>query len=372
MVTVTTRTAGRPHPLARRLRVVAALAVLAIGLTVVAPPSGRAGPAAERYFDEIFTDVAVTHDVLYRQTTDYQGNPIDLRLDFYEPVGDPVAERPAIVFMHGGWFAFGSKDGMDVVAEIYARRGFVVFAIDYRLDPDNGWDTFSSIDQAMGDPVFIDSVLDAFHDARAAVKHIRDNAGSYRVDPDVIVGAGHSAGATLALLLAYLPINNNDPSSPDHEYHVAAAMPWSGAMMDWLIGPNEPPTHMAHGTADGTIPYSHGLSICNSIIANGVVCDLQTLEGVGHGLFPHREAIIADEVEFLWQHVLEPRGYSTQWPPPEPAPSLPPEPAPDPAPTEAAPTDPASGQGAEAAATPVARSPVATDRAVAAAPRFTG
>ena len=55
------------------------------------------------------TDVDVTRDVVYRQTIDYLGNPIDLKLDIYRPAGDTATERPAIVWMYGGGFAFGDK-----------------------------------------------------------------------------------------------------------------------------------------------------------------------------------------------------------------------------------------------------------------------
>jgi acetyl esterase/lipase len=300
--------------------------VLIVGVAAT-PTSSRAEPgpewspaatAPERYLDEAFAEVAVTENLLYRQTTDYQSQPIDLRLDLYQPVGDQALRRPLVVFMHGGWFAFGSKNGMGPIAETYARRGFVVAAIDYRVNPDNGHDDFDSIDEAMTDEVFLDSVFDADADARAAVRWLRDRAAALRVHPEAIVAAGHSAGAVLSLLLAYLPFSLQQPGSVHYGARVAAALPWSGAIQLGLIQAGEPPMHVSHGTADATIPFSFGEDLCTRASAVGTLCELLALPGVNHSLGSHRNQIVAAEAPFLLANVLEPLGLTTAVDPAEP------------------------------------------------------
>lgn len=300
------------------------VAVTVALLTLVAPwpstPGAGAGtgdppdPAvagSQRYLEEVFPDVEVTENLLYRQTVDYQGNPVDLRLDLYEPAGDTALERPLVVFMHGGWFAFGSKNGMGSVAATYVRRGFVVAAIDYRLNPDNGWNDFGSIDEAMTDDVFLDSVFDADADARGAVKWLRRRAAALRLDPDGIVAGGHSAGAVLSLLLAYLPFEPQVPGAYHWTARVGAALPWSGAIPTGLMQAGEPPLHVSHGTADTTIPYSFGQALCQRAAVVGTTCELLTLDGVGHGLTAYRDEIVASEAPFLLTHVLGPLGINT-------------------------------------------------------------
>jgi acetyl esterase/lipase len=300
-------------------RTVAAVVALLAIVATTAPTAGAADPeqsdpptvGSQRYLDEVFTEVEVTENVLYRQTEDHEGNPIDLRLDLYEPAGDTALERPLVIFMHGGWFAFGSKNGMGPVAATYVRRGFVVAAIDYRLNPDNGWNDFDTIGDAMTDDVFLDSVFDANVDAGAAVKWLRRRAPALRLDPEGIVAAGHSAGAVLALLLGYFPFSIQVPGSFHWEARVGAAMPWSGVIPTSFIQTGEPPLHVSHGTADGTIPYSFGKDLCDRATLVGNTCELFTLDGVGHGLTANKDEIVASEAPFLMTHVLAPLGITT-------------------------------------------------------------
>jgi acetyl esterase/lipase len=80
-----------------------------------------AGPSAKRYLKAVFDEVEVTHGVVYRHAVDAHGNPVQLTLDVYEPAGDTASERPAVVWMHGGWFSDGDKADMADYAEAFAR-----------------------------------------------------------------------------------------------------------------------------------------------------------------------------------------------------------------------------------------------------------
>ena len=63
-----------------------------------------------RYLDEVFEDVLITEDVVYGNAPDlpfiflFEWNTIDIDLDMdiYEPVGDTLSARPAIIFIHTG------------------------------------------------------------------------------------------------------------------------------------------------------------------------------------------------------------------------------------------------------------------------------
>ena len=86
--------------------IAAALAATVLaGCTVPAPE----GQAPLRYRDQVFSAVSRTNDLTYGQAPDLQGNPVDLKLDLFQPAGDTVTKRPAYVWVHGGGFSHGDK-----------------------------------------------------------------------------------------------------------------------------------------------------------------------------------------------------------------------------------------------------------------------
>ena len=46
-------------------------------------------------------------------------------------------------------------------------------------------------------------IYDAVEDIRAAMRFVRKNAELYRIDPDMVVAAGESAGAITTLHMSY-------------------------------------------------------------------------------------------------------------------------------------------------------------------------
>lgn len=108
---------------------------------------------------------------------------VSLMGDLYSPPNG--SQHPAMVFIHGGGFARGSKAGYATTWGPYlAARGYVVLAIDYRLSTP----TQTTWPQAL-------------LDCKAAVQYLRGKASTLAVDPDRIGVGGDSAGATLAALV---------------------------------------------------------------------------------------------------------------------------------------------------------------------------
>jgi acetyl esterase/lipase len=86
--------------------------------------------------------------------------------------------------MHGGGFTGGGKsDGKDWDRWL-ADRGYTVFDVEYRLAPQPTWKI-------------------AAQDVACAMSWIAAHAGDYQIDPSRFVVAGQSAGAGLALQVAY-------------------------------------------------------------------------------------------------------------------------------------------------------------------------
>jgi len=104
------------------------------------------------------------------------------RLDVLRPAG-ATGPLPVVVHIHGGGFRVLSKETHGYPTSRYARAGFVVLNVEYRLAPDHP---------------FPAAVQDA-HDAWLwAVDSVQALGG----DPDRMVISGESAGGNLALGLA--------------------------------------------------------------------------------------------------------------------------------------------------------------------------
>jgi acetyl esterase/lipase len=239
--------------------------------------------APQRYVDTVFTEVDVTRDVHYRTAVGADGRPVKLRLDVYRPAGDTEQQRPAVVWIHGGYFRFGNRRSMEQDALDSARRGYVAVTIDYRLSP-----------QTDGD-----AIHRAFLDARAAVRWLQANATAYGLDPEAIAAGGSSAGAVTALNLAHAPAR-----SAGHRSGVRAVISMSGTHTFGVPEPGEPPALLFHGTEDSIVAFSSAAASCELINAAGASCRFVRYDGTGHGLGAWSPHIHALSARFLAQHLV--------------------------------------------------------------------
>jgi triacylglycerol lipase len=173
---------------------------------VVAPPPTEAlyAPLSEC---EPYTGVRVQRDVSY-------GSDARNLLDVFTPENDQ-ANRPVLVFLHGGAFIrgdrrIGDSPFNDNIAVWAARQGFLGINMTYRLAPAHAWP-------------------DAQHDIRFALAWLRANAELLGVDANRIVLMGHSAGAAHVAQYVAFP-----------EFHVVSGGGIAGAVM--LSGIFDPST----------------------------------------------------------------------------------------------------------------------------------
>ena len=151
----------------RAARLGVAVAVVASALSL---PSARAGLASTPFIDPTF-NVDVQHDIVYSTAINVVGDPVTLTLDVYTPRGDNSVARPAFVFAHGGFFAFGDKSEGSGWGNRLAQRGYVVVSINYRLSA-------SLVVAPVDTQVEIDEINDAREDMQTAVRWVRANATS--------------------------------------------------------------------------------------------------------------------------------------------------------------------------------------------------
>lgn len=105
-----------------------------------------------------------------------------LLLDAFVPAGKPSQKRTAVIFIHGGGWRSGHRSMHYPLAQRLAEKGYACFTPEYRLSTEALYPA-------------------AIHDIKAAIRWVRMHARTYRVDPDRIVVAGHSAGGELAVFM---------------------------------------------------------------------------------------------------------------------------------------------------------------------------
>ncbi len=122
-------------------------------------------------------DVDVIRDVPYRDTGDKAHT-----MDIYLPTTH-AGPWPVVLYVHGGGFRLLSKSTHWMMALAFARRGYMVVNINYRLAPKHAFPA-------------------ALQDVNEAFKWLVKNAERFGGDVGRIVLAGESAGANLVSSLA--------------------------------------------------------------------------------------------------------------------------------------------------------------------------
>ncbi len=277
---------------------VTAVALLAAACSYVPPP---AGTAPLRYRDAVFATVSKTADLPYGSAVDQNGQTVTLLLDLYQPVGDTVTARPAIVWVHGGSFSAGDKTSPELVdeANVFAAKGYVNVSIDYRLSP-----TGCSFGGATA--ACVQGIIDAQHDAQAAVRWLRANATTYHVDANRIAIGGSSAGAITALQVAYKPYDPGVSGNAGYPSDVEAAQSLSGtAIPTSLPRAGGPQVVLFHGTSDPVVPYTFAQQTAANAQAVGDVAVLEPLDGAGHVPYLQYRSQILDQTTNLFYRALD-------------------------------------------------------------------
>ena len=283
------------------------LAALATALVAVVAFTGCAivrprGDDPLRYRDQIFSAVTIARDLQYGSATNVEGETEALLLDLYQPTGDTVDERPAIVWVHGGSFCCGDKASgpSPDLANKFAKLGYVTVSINYRLSAPGGC-TGTGFGAAC-----VAAVFDAQHDAQAAIRWLRANADTYGIDSSRIAIGGESAGgitATLAGLRANDPGGSGNPGYPSN---VSAFSSISGGILGgYFVDAPDSPGIFFHGTADGVVPYSWSADTVRNLRSLGKLPFLERYEGAGHVPYTEFGAQIFTHTSYYFYWALD-------------------------------------------------------------------
>ncbi len=229
-----------------------------------------------------------------------------LLLDLYLPEG--AGPFPVIVWVHGGAWLSGDKEDTPAIREV--SRGYAVASINYRL-------SFEAQFPAQ------------LEDCKAAVRWLRANAESYKLDPNRLGAWGSSAGGHLVALLGAsggVSDLEGNLGNPDFSSRVQAVVDWYGptdllkmneqklacdlvnhdaafSPESLLIGcaiqtcadktrranpityitPDDPPFLIVHGTNDCLVSPQQSQIFHNALTAASLPSTLFYIQGAGHG-----------------------------------------------------------------------------------------
>jgi acetyl esterase/lipase len=259
----------------------------------------KAATDKDKSFTSAFKTITVTKDIPYRE-----GESDAWKLDLAMPENFGSELRPALVIVHGGGWAFGSKS-VDVYQKMmvaYAQKGYVTINVDYRLTGEAEF------------PACIE-------DVKCAVRWLRAHAQELKVDPDRIGSYGHSAGAHLALMLAMVSdtatlegdggwneysslVNVAAAGSPPTELGRDVPM----AKKEWwpigYIASNHPPMFLIQGTNDPIVLPERTRDFVDKMKAAGADINYLEVDGA-HGVAYNEDLEVTDpEIEkFLGKHL---------------------------------------------------------------------
>jgi len=256
-------------------------------------------------------NVKVESDVVFGK-----GGDMDLKLDIYRPPAGVTPKRMATIHFHGGGFTGGNKESLVDRVKPFAALGYVAIAAQYRLAGQAGY------------PALV-------HDAKAAIRWVRANAGKLGIEPARIGVVGYSAGGyhalftagtgdrpefegsggnagvstKVAVCLAYYPATNVPgnmlPAGSD------AAVQKAANATTYIVA-GYPPTVIFHGMKDTTIPIESSKRLVQQFQDAQVPVEFHAFEGVPHVFDSNPEfAVLAAQLAdfFIDRHILNPRTY---------------------------------------------------------------
>lgn len=198
---------------------------------------------AQRYETQIFDEVS-------KQTVTYIEKK-GLEMDIYQATDDTLKNRPVILFVHGGGFAGGARNEPEIMdfCKNMARRGIAAVSITYTLVMKG---KSFSCDRPAEEKLWTFKHVGL--EISEGTNYLLKNKSDLRIDPDLIVLAGSSAGAEAVFHAAFW---DETKINLAENFRYAGLISMAGAIYDLdLINESTAiPMQLFHGTCDDLVPY---------------------------------------------------------------------------------------------------------------------
>jgi acetyl esterase/lipase len=277
--------------------------------------SAQLSPSAE-WAAHAANEYQVIPNLTYLTASNYE-----VKLDVYQRRG-ATTPQPTLIFMHGGFWAAGSKEASLMSLVPWFELGWNVVNVEYRL-------------------ARVALAPAAVEDCLCALRYLAAQAKTYNIDLNRLVTSGESAGGHLSLTTAMIP----ESAGLDRECagaplpKIAAVINWYGItdVADVVDGPHKanlaaqwlgslpnrdeitrrvspltyvraglPPIMTIHGDSDPLVPYPQAVKLHAELTKAGVPNQLLTIPGGKHGGFSpdERTKIFIAIREFLAKNGL--------------------------------------------------------------------
>jgi len=228
------------------------------------------------------------------------------KLDVFVPKGD--GPFPLVIWVHGGAWSGGSKDGNPAIALL--DKGFAVAGVNYRLSQH---------------AVFPAQI----HDCKSAVRYLRANAKKHNLDPDRFGAWGASAGGHLVALMGTagdVKDLEGDIGTKTGSSRVQAVCNWFGPTDLLKMSPppatnnpitrllggttgdkkdlaisadpithitaDDPPFLIMHGSKDTTVPLNQSELLEAALKKAKIECEFLVFKDAGHGDAEFRKQLL--------------------------------------------------------------------------------
>lgn len=227
------------------------------------------------------------------------GGDTELKLDLYSPK-DLDSPAPGIIFIHGGGWRSGKRQDYKLYTTEFAARGYVAATVTYRLR-EAGY------------------FPNCVEDVKCAVRWMRANAESLKVDPNRIAVIGGSAGGHLSMMVGYSSdiaefegngghagvssavaavIDIYGPADFTHEqnrdHHLLTNF-MQGSYEEFpdkykkaspltYVDPSDPPTLIIHGTVDTLVPVIQSDRLAEKFQELGMTYWYDRIDGWPHAM----------------------------------------------------------------------------------------
>ncbi|WP_460219400.1 alpha/beta hydrolase [Psychroserpens sp. MEBiC05023] len=234
---------------------------------------------------------AVRENHIIETYKEVDGFKLDMHL-FLPNSKEFKGKLPTIVKFHGGSWSEGKPDWFFSTAESYAKQGWVVAVVEYRIKGRHNIYPFESV-----------------KDAKSAMRWIRENADKYNVDSNKIIATGDSAGGHLSLAITLVE-NWNESTDNLQINPVPNVIIVNSGVYDlttretkWIteqyknkelakeISPNhlfkKSPSKilLIHGEKDRNCPYETATFFYNQMKALGNDIELHTIKDADHWIW---------------------------------------------------------------------------------------
>lgn len=234
--------------------------------------------------------------LVYKQVA---GHSLQLHVFHARGQAGPGSQQPpaALLLFHGGGWAHGHASQFYPQCRQFSQLGITCISVEYRIASRHG-----------------STPADAVDDAHDALRWVRSQARSLRIDAERVAAGGGSAGGHLAAALgvglrrpgrlagaehggdslgagpstrpaALLLLNPMLDLSPGQPDHMLVAPYWHSVSPMHHVAQGVPPTLVLSGTDDPEVPVNTLQTFCERLLRSGTPCELQLFPGGRHGFF---------------------------------------------------------------------------------------